>query len=1026
MADYDLFELTKDLSELPFDAPDDKYVAAIKKAVRQFGSSESNPAKRAINLAKKEYLEGFLINGEINIAKFREAKDEKLRDVTNSFKATYKAIKAKTVTERFVIDCSVTSRLSVQTVREILSSNEVGFKIVEFDLKMPEYAKSNATLTEINNNLERLRLYGSKHSEYSELTRVRDLYDFIAYLKGNIDDAEDYRGESNIGSLTSILADYERRNPGAPPDPIKICVEIAAPASKTIFTTKENKDIYDNYLKFTGSEMSEILSRIKALTEDMLRKPEVADALILKIEQIFDNKNHALAIYNNVAGFMRPGKVPYVFIDVQYYAKCGHCGDNLAFASETEKNNAQNCRNCSKPLYQQCRRPNCGAKVLVALDKCPKCQFVFASAAEFARHFAKADEFRRKGDFESARQSLTRASSADPGEKTKVSELEERIAKDERVYQEPVNKLRKLIAGKQFHTASSFLVQTINSFPMLNVASFEAEIKSTFAKAQSAFDSAKNRSSVERADICLDILNYCVDFQPALQYLKTTQPMAVTGLNLSIDSAKNNILVNWTRSVEKGITYCVVRKNGKDAPKNEREGELLGDEIGDTSYKDSSVSPGSYYSYAVFAKRMGVYSVPACITTLFVADVTNIYHEQNGTTLRITWLLPKNSIGVSISRNQNGKEVVLTENAQSSFEDKSTEYGKPYSYTLKANYFGLPSSRGVGFVVTILPKIDRFQISVVQVKDNRYKVGWKIDRKDIDLRVFVGNTPMRDLKSDKKDCEIEVPKDGFHTIKVAGFSGGEWLLSENSVEVNTYSSCEIDRGLSQIRENLITGANRSMFSMEFSIKIAGEIPNNVVAFWYVVRTKSSTSSGAPWATVSEIDTAHDVLKVPVENYKEKGELLYTAVAKDEDAYYVTMFTVYDVNGKEVISSPFKRKFERPLEARIVWRVSKPFLGIFGKWKLSMQIIPNRAISGHPKLVLCSSDSHLLSSDDVRAFVVHEIAETVFDSLYDSYSQEYELDSSKISTRTKLFLFEKSSNENERYSLIWADGFLGKV
>ena len=1030
MAEHDLFELAK----LPFDFSEndikehDKVVAAIKKKVNELqGSINNNDPKRALYLEQKAFLEG-LLNSAKNalgdVGQYERLKREKTNRVLETFKATLRGMPKKTVTGHYVKNFSVSTGLSERKVLDTLK--DFGYDYVEFKMEMPKFPE-RTKLQAVEVELADLRKFGENNPSHSDLKQVSDMYALIAYIKGDVGDARDYRGMPHA-ELNNVLLQYSRDNSGHQAPPKDICARAAAAASKALFESEENKRSYDNHLLYNGQKMKELIARIKSTPEASLRESVTAENYLMEIEEIFPDENQALSIYNTAAGFGGGGKSskePYVRQIIKYHVKCGHCGEYLAFSTKEERDNAQNCR-CSKPLYKQCRK--CNKRVLETLDKCPHpgCEFVFASAAEFARLWAKADEFRLKGDFENARQFLARASSADPGEKAKVSNLEAKIAEDERIYREPINKLRKLIASKQFHAASSLLVQTINSFPMLNVTSFEAEIKSALARAQSSFDSAKNLNPSGKADICLDILNYCVDFQPAQQFLKTTAPMAVKGLSLSIDGTKNGILVSWARSAEKGVTYCVVRKTGKDAPKNNRDGELLGDGIGDTTYNDGGVSPGFYYSYAVFAKRMDVYSSPASTTVLFVADVTNVKHEQNGNTLRITWLLPKNSTGVSISRNQDGKEVVLTENAQTSFEDKSVVYGKPYSYTLRANYFGLPASKGVGFVVTIRPQIDRFQISVVQVKDNKYKVSWKIDRNDIDLRVFVGNTPVRDIKSDKKDCEIEVPKDGFHTVKVAGFSGGEWLLSKNSVEVNTYGLCEVDRKLSQIRENLITGAGKSISNIEFSIKIAGQIPSAAIAFWYAVRTKSAHNSGAPWADASEIGSAHDVIKIPVENYKERGEMLYTATAKDEDAYYVTLFTVYNVNGREVISSPFKRKFDRPLEARIVWSVTKPFLGILGKWKLQVEIKPNRAISGHPKLILCSSDGHLLSPDDARAFVVHEVAETVFDSLFDSYSKEYELDPSKISSNTKLFLFEKSSNENERYSLIWADGFSGKV
>ena len=104
---------------------------------------------------------------------------------------------------------------------------------------------------------------------------------------------------------------------------------------------------------------------------------------------------------------------------------------------------------------------------------------------------------------------------------------------------------------------------------------------------------------------------------------------------------------------------------------------------------------------------------------------------------------------------------------------------------------------------------------------------------------------VREVKSDNKDCEIEIPKDGFHTVEVTAFSGGSWFTSENSVQFNRYVSCDIDKELSQIKESQVAGKESSMQCVELSLKIAGAIPGNAVAFLYTVRTKPESAKNAP-------------------------------------------------------------------------------------------------------------------------------------------------------------------------------------
>jgi hypothetical protein len=486
-----------------------------------------------------------------------------------------------------------------------------------------------------------------------------------------------------------------------------------------------------------------------------------------------------------------------------------------------------------------------------------------------------------------------------------------------------------------------------------------------------------------------------------------------------------SVTISWTRSSERGVSYRVVRKTGETAPKNEIDGTAIADDIKENHYKDERLTPGTRYSYSVFARRTGVYSSAVSGYTILLADVTDVRWEPKEKNLYITWNTPMNSSGVKISRTRAGKEIILAENARGSFEDKDLEYNETYSYTLKVNYSGLPSSNGVQFKFTPVEKIDQFQITASQIKDDKYKISWDIKRKDVDIHIFVNDNIIRKLKSDNSSCEIELPSGGFHTVKVSAYSGGSCLVSQN-IQVNTYSSCEIDKTKSHITEKHVRSGDNSKYSIELSMKIAGTIPGNVTAFWYFIRTKSPVNKQVPWADANEIATAHDVYKISIETYKKSNEILFTGAAKDEDALYVTMFTVYNVKGKEIVSSPYKRRFDRPLTADILWKVSKP---IIGNRRLSIEVKPNRPLTRLPKLILCASlqGQYLSDYTDANAEILMEIQEQEFDSPQTVFKKDYDVISpvfSRLTKNSKLFLFK--SVQDESFPLRWADGFTGKV
>jgi tetratricopeptide (TPR) repeat protein len=1027
MAEYDLFELTN----LSFDPPEKaakKVRLAIEKARKDLGAALGSATQQL----ERDDINGklaFLGEKEANIftqddrlnevyeklAKKRvENEIEKLKKMVNIYKSAGRLV----VTNGTIRTQRQKTRLSKENVEAVYTS--AGFTIKEINplSAMPKFPEN---ADKIYNELAALRKSKDPNPNGADLTKAVDMYAFVAYLKKEPENAIEYRSKTT-GELARILGEfsqeYSTRN-----DPLgKLWQSLAATGKTNIFNSDDSRRAYELYLLYKSPELTELFETFKLLSGSDLRDSKYADHCIKQITNVFGDGDMALAIYNNAAGLKDD---PYIPDKAAFYVKCAHCQIISEFEDIADAQKINKCSQCGKPLYQQCR--NCKKKVLASADKCPECGFVFASVELFSKYINLAEEALRRGDLEEARRHLASAKSYDPGEKTRTADLSKRIDAAEALYEKPINELRQLIAKKNFRTASEALTRIIASFPKLNVSSYETQINAALSKAQSLFDDAKKKSPSTCADICIGLLEDCCDYKPAVEFLRTTAPDTCRNLSVGIDSNSCSAAINWTRSGGRGITYRIVRKTGKVAPKNEKDGDTIADNITENVYKDENLTPGAWYSYSVFAKRMEVCSPAVSGSVLLVADVTNVRHEQIDTTIRITWNLPKNCSGVKITCANVGKEVVLTENAQSSFEDKGIEYNKSYSYTLKANYFGLPSSDGVGFTVRPSIKIDKFTMSASQINDNKYKVTWDIKPKDIDLRILVNNNVVRELKSDKTGTEIELPVNGFHVIEVSAFSGGNWLKSQNNVQINSYNSCKIDEKQSQLTEKIVFRDNIN-YKIELSIRIDGTIPGNVLEFRYFVRIKPSASASAPWANAGELATAQDINKISVDSYKKRNEIFYSITARDEDAYYLTLFTVYNVNGKEIVSSPTKKKFTRPLIADILWKVSKPLIG---NGRLSVEIKPNKPLTRSPGLILCAGlqGQHLLSYTDTNATVLMKVDEQEFKTLKTTYIKDYEINSailSRLNRNSKLFLFEESSFQNEKYTPRHANGFSGKV
>jgi hypothetical protein len=643
----------------------------------------------------------------------------------------------------------------------------------------------------------------------------------------------------------------------------------------------------------------------------------------------------------------------------------------------------------------------------------------------FAKYFTAAEQAFRKSDFDSARNSLFQARSADPGEKARTDELAARIEAEEKRYEKPINDVRKLIAGKMFESASGTVAAIIGTFPGLNVSAFEAQINTTLSQARTAFANAKKLSPSRQADECLAILQDCVDFKSAISYLQATPPETCASFAIGIDSSAWCANVSWTRSTGQGISYRLVRKQGKQTPANEKDGEVLIDDTKETSYRDKTILSGQAYSYAVFAIRYGVFSTATGKTIVLLADVTEVHTEQMNTTLRLTWNTPKNCTGVTIRRTQNGTEAVLTNSAHGSFEDKGVQYGTAYHYKLYANYANLPASQGVDIVITPMLKIDSFTISAAQLKENIYKVSWSINRHGIDLRILVDEKQVRELKSDAGSCDVELPEDGFHTITVLAYSGGNWLPSGNSPQINTYSPCSIDKAASRFHENAIAGTQESSYNIELHLKVGGLIPSGVGGFYYAVRTSASQNR---WAATDEIGVAADIHRISLAAYQQSNGILYRESAREEGSYYVSLFTIYNMGGKEIVSNPKPCRFDRPLTADLFWKVGKNLLGGL---KLSIEVAGNRSMARIPELALCAcaDNQHLLSPDDPKATRLLTVPATDLGTPQKVYRNSYDV-KADLSARqlkgTKFFIFEVTPIAGKNFTLRWIKGFKGKI
>ena len=1021
MAELDLFDLTG----LSFDPPEKsarKVKAAIDKKIKDLGTSltnESQQIKRNEITARMEFLkavsekiiasDGKKLNEGEYLALASQRVDSELKRLKSTALLMSQA-GSSIISEGMIKFHRKERKLSEENVRKVFM--DLGFSIVDIDplAAMPTFPK-NAERT--HSEIVALGRTKDPNPNGADTSVVTDLYAFAAYLEGEPENAALYRSKTTA-ELLGLFDSHAKRFAMRNDDLGKLCASLSTAAKTYVFNSDENRQAYENFLKYKSPSLTALFESMQGASKADLLDVKFAEPCIKRISEVFGNYDTALAIYNREAGSKDD---PYIPLKPVYHIKCEYCGQVSEFPSEEDAQKANQCTNCKKELFKKCSK--CGKLIPVSRDKCPHCGFFFAGAALFEKHYRTAEAALRKSDFEAARKHLYDAQSADPGESRRVEQLLSKIEAEEKKYAQPINKLRELIAGKKFAAARQVLYETIKQYPGLNVSVYEVQIQNASAKADTRYEASKKLPPERQADECVAILRDYVDHQSALDFLRTHLPLPCKSLSVAADA--HGIFVSWGNSGEMGVSYRLERS----AKNHGGESRVLQDRNVSTSYVDQSAKPGVQYTYTVYAIRSGVSSEPVSKSIVLHAEVGNFHITQNRDCVRLTWDAPDNSVGAMVTRIVDGKSTVLSKNAYGSLEDRDVCFGTAYTYRIQANYPDSLCSCGIERVITPLLVIDSFKIKVAASKDNIFKVSWDIRQPGVDLRIMANGKLILECKSDAGSSQVKLSGESFHIVKVMAYSGGAWVDSDNSVEVNTYTSCGIDRERTELREESISTPQGIWCNIDIKIRMAEPMPGNATGFYYAVRTASDSLR---WATVNDIGRASDIRRISLENYNSRHEIVHTETVKDETAFYVSVFTIYNVEGKEVVSEPKTLRLDRPVFADLFWKVSK---SIWGGTKLLIDISANRPLDRIPELALCAcyENEFITSYDDSRSIVLKQFSEVDLETPQKLISRTYDVDcsySGKELKRMKLFLFETAPVRSEKFTLRWQQGFMGKV
>jgi hypothetical protein len=623
---------------------------------------------------------------------------------------------------------------------------------------------------------------------------------------------------------------------------------------------------------------------------------------------------------------------------------------------------------------------------------------------------------------------LGNAKSANP-KGANLAGLEQRIKSALAEYEKPLQELRGLISSCKLQEASSKIAMIHSKMPKLDISTEEKKVNAGLDEARRKFSSASSAGSVQKAKICLDILSFCVDYKPALDYMRSTPPEPSPSLKVNPDPETGYFSVSWGRAPDDGVAYTLVRKSG-GIPSGVTDGTVLLDNQVVLSFSDKSAEPGKQYGYAVFVIRAGTASKGTGQTSVLYRDIDSatLKKEAEESRCRLSWERPKNCFAVKVIRKEGGVPgqndgTVVASNAGDYHEDKDLVIGKLYGYRLQALYgggSGTTSSPGITFTVQSQKKA--YPVKITAAKNgNFYKLNWGSSQTGFEIRFIAlndnasveegrsySNDSIRNLgkqvgvkQSDAGVMELEITQKTFFNI-AAFISSGDGGLASNTVSINTYAPCEFE-GKPQYNES----------GKALSVKLKTPLPENIKYIYYTVHKK--TPQGQPsWATAKDVG---DMNKITAEAYIREKEIRISGIAGEGD-FYITLIAAYASGSGEVYADPVKKKWRQTVPARINWGIKH---GLFKNVELQIEFAATNSVTLLPAMALCYGSGYLNSASEHGAVKILETPEVDCGSggtIKKTFSIEKNLIASlPPKCKVNLFLLDEELNDEYRRGLL---------
>lgn len=957
------YEIIDQLSFDPMEKNDKKVIGAIelwKLLEEKSGISlgDESGEQRQQELDMYEDIKACLTNKESRKAEadaMKQKQKKKLDAVIALLKESGDGGKLY-VTDARIGKIAKSFRLDGQkTVKKAFT--DAGFEIIprKQAYVLDDILLSNAVFDRVTADVKKLAGMNSKDLPW--LSKVKNLYDLAAFFN---------KDEKNVGiypakpaaELRSIMKAGEAGVAGKL-DAVNHCLgDLFSAGTVQIFKDEKTKNRYDNSLKI--ERLCDLFSLLKEMPKEMKKDAYIADICIKKIQSYFPDPEMALAIYNKEAGNGKQD--PYEPDSGDFDFVCSSCKKTTKIKYGTDKEKCK-CLACGSPMFVKCR--SCSNLIPAVADICPECGFNMVESKYFDRYFALAQSAMESMDIAEARKQFVLAKGARPGD-PKLKTLEAEVNKAIQLYEAPLKAIRDLMNQGEFMQANRQMAAFCAKYSGVKVDDIKAQIDKAIAEADRLF--AQVDRQADPCGVCFDILEKVKDYTKASDYIKGKKPRAVSNLVATVSTKSNQITLQWSGTGEREVSYCVVRKENSK-PQSINDGNIVLKDQLVTQYADSSVSAGIVYYYAVFAQRIGTYSVPAASTPCILFQELNEKHvvknAEDGKCV-LSWQLPRNCKGVRVLRSDNGKAnmtpgqstKVIAECAQNGYEDRAVTNGVRYEYRLQCVYNvedGVIYSEGITFSIMPDGKPEPVTLVSANVKgENTVQIIWNfthdtknstMDLYDIQtgLNVAAGTMyPVAELSKigakigtvldiSSKSCEMRIhQKKGYRLCAVT--VKGEYAVISNCILFSNYRKVVIDK-----EKTKITGGGLVIYLQD-------SFQHDLTYIRYAAATKNNDMEPAPWYGIED---ASDMTRLSARAYIEDGAIRIGRVPERD--LYISVIGEYIVGKDVYFSEPSRLRMSNKPKADISYRI---VWGLLNKKKNVKLVIECNQDTELPEMFLC--------------------------------------------------------------------------